>query len=127
MTKYFERLYTEWNWLKPCEREWLEDEQRYDMPEAKRPGRRVGMTKKEQRAAVSLEMTAACTMHALCTEDLEGTRKSFGLTEDLHKAMLKELSDLHSMEEGETMEEGKSDPRPETWRMGGEEWKKTRR
>ena len=126
MTKYFERLYTEWNWLKPCEREWLEDEQRYDMPEAKRPGRRVGMTKKEQRAAVSLEMTAACTMHALCTEDLEGTRKSFGLTEDLHKAMLKELSDLHSMEEGETMEEGKSDPRPETWRMGGEEWKKTR-
>ena len=63
MTKYFERLYTEWNWLKPCEREWLEDEQRYDMPEAKRPGRRVGMTKKEQRAAVSLEMTAACAMH----------------------------------------------------------------
>ena len=104
MTKFFERIYTEWNLRKPGEQEWMEEEQRYAMPEAKRPGRRSGMTKKEQRETVSLEMTAACTMYALCKQDLKETKETFGLTDDAYASMMKELMDIHSLEDNETVQ-----------------------
>ena len=101
MTKFFERIYTEWNLRKPGEQVWVDEKLQYDMPEAKRPGRRSGMTKKEQRETVSLEMTAACTMYALCKQDLQETKESFGLTNDAYASMLKELMEIHSLEEEE--------------------------
>ena len=107
MTKFFEGIYTEWNLLKPGEKVWVDEpEGFYDMPEAKRPGRRSGMTKKEQRETVSLEMTAACTMYALCKQDLQDTKESFGLSDVAYASMLKELMELRSIGEDENGKAG---------------------